>query len=91
MVTRKLVLAVAMVAAAGIALPSVARHAAAAAAPAPDERHPVIHEAIEQLEHTREILVHDAARDFRGHRAEAVKHINQALHELHEALEADRH
>jgi hypothetical protein len=89
MVTRKTVLAVALLVAVGIAIPFAVRRAAAA--PAPEERHPVIHEAIEQLEHTRDILVHDAARDFKGHRAAAVRHIDQALRELHEALEADRH
>jgi len=90
MVTRKIILAVALLIAVGIALPFAARRAVAAA-PAAEERHPVIHEAIEQLEHTRDILVRDAARDFKGHRAAAVRHIDQALHELHEALEADRH
>jgi hypothetical protein len=90
MATRKIVLAVAMLVAVGIALPFAARRTVAAA-PAPQERHPVIREAIGQLEHTREILVHEAARDFKGHRAAAVRHINQALRELHEALEADRH
>lgn len=91
MVTRKIILAVALVAAAGIALPSAVRRSVAAAAPAPQERHPVIREAIGELEHTREILAREAARDFGGHRAAAVRHIDQALHELHKALERDRH
>ena len=90
MVTRKMILAVALLIAVGIALPFAARRAVAAS-PAPEERHPVIREAIGQLEHTREILVHEAARDFKGHRAAAVRHIDQALRELHEALGADRH
>lgn len=90
MVARKTILAVVLVVAAGIAIPFAARRTVAAA-PAPQERHPVIREAIGQLEHTREILVHEAARDFRGHRAAAVRHIDRALRELHLALEAGRH
>jgi len=89
MVTRRVLLGVALLVALAFGLSALVKHASAA--PAPGERHPVIHQAIEQLEHTRDILVHDAARDFKGHRAEAVKHIDQALHELHEALEADEH
>jgi hypothetical protein len=88
MVIRRVLLGVALLAAIAIALPNLARRGVAAA-PAPEERHPVIRQAIGELEHTRDILVHDAARDFKGHRAEAVKHIDQALHELHEALEVD--
>jgi hypothetical protein len=54
------------------------------------ERHPEIHEAQRQLQHARETLQHDAARDFQGHRAKAVEHINQALQELNLALQADK-
>jgi hypothetical protein len=89
---RKMVLAASLLIASGLVLPSVARYTVAAAAPAPaDEPHPVIKEAIEELRGTREILVREAARDFKGHRAAAVKHIDAALVELRAALEADRH
>jgi len=54
------------------------------------ERHPEIHEAQRQLQHARETLQRDAARDFQGHRAKAVEHINQALQELNLALQADK-
>lgn len=89
MLTRKVILGVALLLAAGLVLPTVARYSVAAAAPA-DDSHPVIHKAIGQLRETREILNKDAARDFKGHRAAAVKHIDAALQELNEALEADK-
>lgn len=54
------------------------------------ERHPVVHRAIRQLEHTKEILQKEAARDFEGHRAKAVKAIDEAIEELRKALEADK-
>jgi len=60
------------------------------AAPAKRERHPAIHRAIRQLERAKQILQQEAARDFEGHRAKAVQDIDQALAELHRALEADK-
>jgi len=54
------------------------------------ERHPAIHEAIRQLEHSKATLQREAARDFEGHRAKAVEHIEQALAELRQALQADK-
>jgi len=89
MVIRRVLLGAALLVALAFGLSSLARHASAA--PPPDEKHPAIHQAIRELEHTRDILAHDAARDFQGHRAEAVKHIDQALRELHQALEVDEH
>ncbi len=53
------------------------------------ERHPVIRQAIRQLEHSKMELNKEAARDFEGHRAKAVEHIEQALAELRLALKAD--
>jgi hypothetical protein len=60
------------------------------AAPAKRERHPAIHRAIRQLERAKQILQQEAARDFEGHRAKAVQDIDQALAELHRALQADK-
>jgi hypothetical protein len=53
------------------------------------EEHPIIHDAIDRVQGARDILVNDADRDFRGHRAKAVDHLNAALSELHQALESD--
>ena len=88
---RKAIWAVAVVVASSLLMPLAVHRTTAAPAPVPDEPHPVIHQAIDQLRATREILVKEAARDFKGHRAAAVKHIDAALTELHEALEADKH
>lgn len=54
-----------------------------------NERHPHIHRAINQLEHTKTILQKDAARDFEGHRAQAVKLIDEAIVQLNAALKSD--
>jgi hypothetical protein len=56
----------------------------------PRERHPAIHQAIRQLEHAKMILQKEAARDFEGHRAKAVKEIDEALADLRLALQADK-
>ena len=59
--------------------------------PAPaQERHPVIRESIDKVESARHDLVDYAARDFGGHRAKAVAHLDQALRELHMAMDFDR-
>jgi len=54
------------------------------------EEHPVIEESIRQLEHVKDELEHKAAHDFKGHRVAAIKNIDQALRELHMALESDK-
>ncbi len=54
------------------------------------EGHPVIHEAIRQLEHTKDELEHKAAKDFHGHKALAIKSINEAIAHLNEALASDK-
>ncbi|HZP34630.1 MAG TPA: hypothetical protein VFB23_14830 [Candidatus Acidoferrales bacterium] len=54
------------------------------------ERHPVIRESIEKIESARHDLQAYADRDFGGHRAKAVGHLDQALRELHMALDYDR-
>jgi hypothetical protein len=53
------------------------------------EKHPVIHHAIVQLEAVKKNLNTEGARDFEGHRAKAVEHIEQALAELRLALKSD--
>ena len=55
------------------------------------ERHPVIRESIEKIENARHDLQAYADRDFGGHRAKAVEHLDQALRELHMALDYDKH
>jgi hypothetical protein len=59
-------------------------------APQEHERHPVIRESIEKIENARHDLQAYADRDFGGHRAKAVEHLNQALRELHMALDFDK-
>jgi len=54
------------------------------------ESHPIIKEAISQLQHTREELEHKAASDFHGHKAAAVKSINEAIEHLNQALASDK-
>lgn len=58
--------------------------------PVPQERHPVVRESIEKIESARHDLVDYADRDFGGHRAKAVEHLNQALRELHMAMDFDK-
>ena len=60
-------------------------------APQEHERHPVIRESMEKIESARHDLADYADRDFGGHRAKAVEHLNQALKELHMALDYDKH
>jgi len=54
------------------------------------ERHPVIRESIEKIESARHDLVDYADRDFGGHRAKAVERLDQALRELHMAMDFDK-
>ena len=44
-----------------------------------------------KIESAKNDLVNNADRDFKGHRAKAVEHLNQALAELRMSLAADRH
>jgi hypothetical protein len=62
--------------------------ARAGASPAPPERHPEIQAAINHLRQAKENL-EKGAHDFKGHRAEALKHTNAALEECRLALESD--
>ena len=60
------------------AAPAVAAIPAAnAAVPEP---HPHIHEAIEAMRNAKHHL-ESAEHDFDGHRVEAIKHLDQAIHE----------
>ena len=53
------------------------------------EKHPEIVAALENLQNAKFHLEH-AAHDFGGHRAEAVKLINQAIEQLHQAQQYDK-
>jgi len=53
------------------------------------ERHPKIRQAISALEAARGDL-QDAARDFCGHRAEALEAVNRAIEQLNLALASDQ-
>jgi type II secretory pathway component PulM len=57
--------------------------------PPPQERHPHIRAAIQELRATREELT-TAADDFCGHRAEAVRMTDAAIRQLQLAVECDR-
>ena len=50
-------------------------------APVPPEKHPHIREALASLRSSKEDLEH-AAHDFGGHRVEAIKAIDEAIHQL---------
>jgi hypothetical protein len=60
--------------------------AAPAALPEP---HPEIREAIGALRNARAHLEH-AAHDFGGHRVEAIKAIDESLHQLQDCLKFDK-
>lgn len=53
------------------------------------ERHPMIREAMEQLQQTRAMLSH-ADHDFGGHRVAAMHEIDEAIRQLQQAQRADR-
>jgi hypothetical protein len=57
-----------------------------AAAPEP---HPQIREAIASLRRAKEHLEH-AAHDFGGHRVEAIRATDEAIHQLEECLRYDK-
>ena len=59
------------------------------AAPAPPEKHPQIREALESLRNSKQHLEH-AAHDFGGHRDEAIKAIDEAIHQLEVCLQYDK-
>lgn len=69
---------------------ATASNANASAAAAQRERHPEIRAAMDSLRQAHENLDH-AAHDFGGHRTAAIKHIDQAMHELELCMRYDRH
>jgi hypothetical protein len=94
LVLASLILAFAFIASAPAAPHSTNALPAAAARPAtatatPAEQHPEIHEALESLRHAKEHLEH-AAHDFGGHRADALKATNAAIHQLEICLKYDK-
>jgi hypothetical protein len=77
-----------------LAIPAAAKSGApspkpAAAAPAPPERHPHIQEALAALRASKQDLEH-AAHDFGGHRVEAIRAIDEAIHQLEICLKYDK-
>jgi hypothetical protein len=55
------------------------------------EKHPVMRKAVNQLQRIKEELQNDASRDFDGHRANAVKLIDQAIEQLQQGIRSDKH
>jgi hypothetical protein len=77
-------------AAAPAAPPAGSSHAATSAAPTPAaEPHPEIREAIAALRRAKEHMEH-AAHDFGGHRVEALKATDEAIHQLEICLKFDK-
>jgi hypothetical protein len=75
----------------GKAIPAAAASRAEAGQPpaAAREGHPEIREAIASLRHAKEHLEH-AAHDFGGHRVEAIRATDVAIHQLEECLRYDK-
>jgi len=70
------------------AVPTATPQPAAAPAALP-EPHPEIREAMASLRRAKEHLEH-AAHDFGGHRVEAIKAIDESLHQLQDCLKFDK-
>jgi hypothetical protein len=70
------------------AVPSASPQPSTTAA-TPEERHPEIREAIASLRRAKEHLEH-AAHDFGGHRVEAIRATDEAIHQLEECLKYDK-
>jgi hypothetical protein len=71
------------------ALPAVAAATPLPAAANAAEPHPEIRDAIGALRRAKEHMEH-AAHDFGGHRVEAIRATDAALHQLEECLRYDR-
>jgi hypothetical protein len=71
------------------ALPAAAAQPAAATATPAAEPHPEIREAIASLRRAKEHLEH-GAHDFGGHRVEALKATEEAIHQLEICLKYDK-
>jgi hypothetical protein len=59
------------------------------ASPAQGERHPEIRTAIRALENAKRHL-QEAKHDFGGHRVEAIRAADEAIHQLQACLEYDQ-
>jgi len=79
-------LALSVAAPSGKAVPSPTPSPAAASPAAPD--HPEIRDAIASLRNAKGHLEH-AKHDFGGHRSEAIKATNEAIHQLEICLKYD--
>ena len=53
------------------------------------EGHPVIRAAIRELQHVKTQLQTKAASDFHGHKAAAIKSVDEAIEHLNQALQSD--
>ena len=73
---------------AAAAVPAATPQPAAAPAALP-EPHPEIREAIASLRRAKDHLEH-AAHDFGGHRVEAIKATDEAIHQLEDCLKFDK-
>lgn len=76
----------------GKAVPAAANRAepaVPAAAANPAEPHPEIRDAIAALRRAKEHMEH-AAHDFGGHRVEAIRATDEAIHQLQDCLKFDR-
>jgi hypothetical protein len=62
---------------------------AVAPASAPPERHPEIRQALNALHQAKDHLEH-AAHDFGGHRADALRATDEAIHQLQICMEYDK-
>lgn len=69
--------------------PAPKANAATAAAAAAAERHPEIRDAIAALRNAREHLEH-GAHDFGGHRADAIRAVDEAIRQLQICLQYDK-
>lgn len=85
-----------LAAAIGVGVPALAHAQVAQGAPATanrgakrNEAHPRIHEAIKALDRAKYDLQH-AAHDFGGHRADAVRSVDEAIRQLNLALQYDK-
>jgi hypothetical protein len=73
----------------GKAVPAATRAESSQPPAAAPEPHPQIREAIASLRHAKEHLEH-AAHDFGGHRVEAIRATDEAIHQLEECLRYDK-
>jgi hypothetical protein len=73
----------------GKALPAASRAESSQPPAAAPEPHPQIREAIASLRRAKEHMEH-AAHDFGGHRVEAIRATDAAIHQLEECLRYDK-